>query len=497
MLAMLDGHGWWILPERPECPEGASGEQCSRASVDRPAHTFEALNSALLHGATAAAVLILLVVAGTSHAGRVAAEPATQPTAVKSASAPLKQRSRMPKISKKRGLGSRTASSPGSSVTPVTFDKLPGWARDDHLAALKTFSKSCARVLFAVRSGARTGGTPPTPGLLSACEDADALLTGKTRPTKATARAFFEAHFTPHRIVHDGPQGLLTGYYEPIVEGARQRNAKYTTPLLKRPKDLVNLVAESERGAKGDSLTHVRKTASGTAPYPTRQQIEQGALAGQKLELVYLKDPIDVFFMQIQGSGRVALPDGTQVRVTYDGKNGHPYASIGRYLIDKGWVTSDRMSLQALKVWLRKNPDKMREVLWQNKSYVFFRELEGQQAEAPMGVLEIPLTPLRSLAVDTRYHAIGTPIYVSAPDIKHITPDKRPFQRLMIAQDVGSAIRGPERGDIYCGSGDKAGRCAGITKHHGQFFVLLPSPAMRELVIEAKGGWQAIRQAKQ
>ncbi|HRY07487.1 MAG TPA: MltA domain-containing protein, partial [Hyphomicrobiaceae bacterium] len=176
---------------------------------------------------------------------------------------------------------------------------------------------------------------------------------------------------------------------------------------------------------------------------------------------------------------------------------GHPYASIGRYLIDKGWVTADRMSLQALKVWLRKNPDKMREVLWQNKSYVFFRELEGEQAEAPMGVLEIPLTPLRSLAVDTRFHAIGTPIYVSAPDITHITPDKRPFQRLMIAQDVGSAIRGPERGDIYCGSGDKAGRCAGITKHHGQFFVLLPSPAMRELVIEAKGGWQAIRQAKQ
>lgn len=413
----------------------------------------------------------------------------------------------MPKVSKARRsisqsakpteASERSGATPGFTFTPAAFDALPGWTRDDHLAALKTFAKSCERVLFAVRSGARTGGTPPAPGLLSACEDAHALLAGKARATKIAARAFFESHFTPHRVVHNGPDGILTGYYEPIVEGARKRDAKYTTPLLKRPKDLVNLVAESERGAKADSLTHARKTSSGTAPYPTRQQIEEGALAGQKLEFIYLKDPLDVFFMQIQGSGRIALPDGTHVRVTYDGKNGHPYTSIGRYLIEKGWFSADRMSLQALRSWLHQNPDKMREVLWQNQSYVFFRELEGEQAEAPMGVLEIPLTPLRSLAVDTRFHAIGTPVYLSAPDITHLTADRKPFQRLMIAQDVGSAIRGPERGDIYCGSGANAGRCAGITKHHGTFFVLLPRSDMRDLVIEAKGGWQAIRQAKQ
>jgi membrane-bound lytic murein transglycosylase A len=150
---------------------------------------------------------------------------------------------------------------------------------------------------------------------------------------------------------------------------------------------------------------------------------------------------------------------------------------------------------------LRANPDKMREVLWQNRSYVFFRELQGEQAKSAMGVLEIPLTPGRSLAVDTRFHAIGTPVYVAAPEITHITADKRPFQRLMVAQDVGSAIRGPERGDIFCGSGDKAGRCAGITKHPGTFYVLLPRTDLRGPVIEAdardRRKQRIIRQARQ
>lgn len=387
-----------------------------------------------------------------------------------------------------------SSSSAAVSYEPVAYSGLPAWSEDDHLAALKTFGKSCERVLAAVRGGSRTGSTAPAPGLLSACEDAARLLERKS--TRASARAFFESHFTPHRVVHDGPKGMLTGYYEPVIEGSRERDATYKTPVLRRPTDLINLVAESERGAKADKLTHARKTYAGWEAFPTRQQIEEGALAGQQLELLYLKDPVELFFMQIQGSGRIALPDGTHVRVTYDGKNGHPYTSIGRYLIDKGWFPADRMSMQALKVWLRNNPDKMRDVLWQNRSYVFFRELQGEQAESAMGVLEIPLTPGRSLAVDTRYHAIGTPVYVAAPDITHLTADKRPWQRLMIAQDVGSAIRGPERGDIYCGSGTKAGRCAGITKHAGTFYVLLPRTEMHGPVIEA-GTPPLIRQARQ
>lgn len=500
-----DGRGRLVSRVFGDPPRGQWGSLVGRTQQRR---TYApGICGRLLRAMSAGALLALLMAAATSPVGDAAAEPAQRPSTDNPVPRTVNPLSDMSKVSRTRrpqsqsGPMSETSghsvAAPKFSFTPVDFDVLAGWSEDDHLAALKTFAKSCERVLVAVRAGTRSGSTPPSPGLLSACEDADALLTGRTKATKAAARAFFESHFTPHGIVHDGPEGLLTGYYEPVVEGARQPDGKYTTPLLRRPKDLVNLVAEADRGAKADSLTHARKTSGGTEPYPTRRQIEEGALAGRKLELIYLKDPIDVFFMQIQGSGRIALPDGTQVRVTYDGKNGHPYTSIGRYLIDKGWFPADRMSLQALKEWLRKNPDKMREVLWQNQSYVFFRELEGVQAEAPMGVLEIPLTPLRSLAVDTRFHAIGTPVYVSAPDITHIASDKRPFQRLMIAQDVGSAIRGPERGDIYCGSGDKAGRCAGITKHRGTFFVLLPRIKMREPVIEAKGERPVIRQAKQ
>lgn len=375
----------------------------------------------------------------------------------------------------------------GSSYQPVAFAELPGWAEDDHLAALKAFAKSCDRLHAATRAGNKSGATPTPPALLAACVDAASLL--ESGATRVKAKAFFEEHFAPHRVAHAAPQGLLTAYYEPVIEGARTAGPGYKTPIYKRPRDLMNLVSEAERGAKAEQLTHARKTAGGWEPYPTRQEIETGALAGQGLELLYLKDPVDVFFMQVQGSGRIALDDGSSVRVTYDGKNGHPYSSIGKYLIDNGLVAADKMSLQALKTWLRRNPERAREVLWQNRSYVFFRELAGEQAEGPLGVLEIPLTPGRSLAVDTAHHAIGLPVYVSAASLSHITRDDGGFHRLMVAQDVGSAIRGPERGDIYVGSGPKAGSVAGITKHPGNFFVLLPRDlpgAPRGTVIEAE-----------
>jgi membrane-bound lytic murein transglycosylase A len=236
----------------------------------------------------------------------------------------------------------------------------------------------------------------------------------------------------------------------------------------------VNLVEESQRGALADSLTHARRTADGLVPYATRAEIEQGALNGLGLEFLWLENPVDVFFMHIQGSGRIELDDGTSVRISYDGKNGHPYTSVGRYLIDNGLFPSDQMSLDALKEWLDAHPEQGRRAMWQNASFVFFRELSGREAESALGVLDIPLTPGRSLAVDAGYHVIGTPVFVAAPELTHATPP-RGFQRLMIAQDVGSAIRGPERGDLYFGSGDEAGKLAGVTKHPGRFVVLLPN----------------------
>jgi membrane-bound lytic murein transglycosylase A len=367
------------------------------------------------------------------------------------------------------------ATSP-AAFEAVRFTDLPGWDQDDHLAAFRAFLVSCPRIKAAGRAGNKAGAIAIPPALLAAC---DAAAEVPAPVTRATARAFFEREFTPHRVVHAAPQGLLTGYYEPVLDGSRTPTERFTTPIYKRPADLVNLVHEAQRGAKADQLTHARKTAKGTEPYSTRAEIEAGALTGHDLELLYLADPVDTFFMHIQGSGRIKLTDGTTVRVHYDGKNGHPYTSIGRYLIDQGILAADKISLGALRRWLRADPDRGRQVMHQNASFVFFRELAGAEASGPLGVLSIPLVAGRSLAVDAGVHAIGSPVYVSSPALKHAseTTKRDGFHRLMVAHDVGSAIRGPERGDIYFGSGDTAGRLAGVTKHPGRFFVLLPGPA--------------------
>jgi membrane-bound lytic murein transglycosylase A len=364
---------------------------------------------------------------------------------------------------------------PAPTFEPVAFRALPGWEDDDHLAALRAFVASCPKVIAAATRPEATGGTHAaarlaTPAFLAACDDA-ARLAGQ-RTTRGVARAYFESHFVPHRVRHAEPTGLLTGYYEPLIDGSRTATAGFQAPVYRRPADLVNLVEEAERGAKGSALTHARKTASGFEPYPTRAEIEQGLLEGKGLELVYLADPVDLFFMQIQGSGRIRLRDGSMIRLAYDGKNGHPYTSIGRHLIETGAFPADRMSLDALGRWLKADAERGRRVMWQNKSYVFFREMTGAEADAPQGVLKIPLTPGRSLAVDAGIHTIGLPIYVDAPNLTHVGPGG--FHRLMVAHDVGSAIKGAERGDIYFGSGASAGRLAGVTKHPGHFFVLLP-----------------------
>lgn len=368
------------------------------------------------------------------------------------------------------------------TMTPATFAELPGWATDNHSEAFAAFRKSCSRVLAAIKDGSLKGRRAPGPEFLIACHDA--LASGKAKLSEAEARKFFETHFTPHRVVHGAGHGLLTGYYEPVLDGSRTQEGRFQVAIYRRPPDLVNVVSETERGAKGSALTHVRQTTDGPAPYFTRAEIEQGALRDRGLELLYLDNEVDAFFMQIQGSGRIRLRDGSMVRVAYDGKNGHPYSSIGRYLIDTGLLQADKVSLGSLRTWLLANIERGRNVMWQNKSFVFFRELKGADAKSPMGVLNIPLTPGRSLAVDTTYHTLGMPIYVSAPKLTHAM--RGGFNRLMIAQDVGSAIKGPERGDIYFGSGDRAGKLAGITKHPGNFFVLLPAkPKSGLMTIEA------------
>jgi len=369
---------------------------------------------------------------------------------------------------KQSGAGMKAGS---VAYQPLSYSEIPGWERDDHDAALKAFQKSCERVLAAARE--RTSAdklAPPPPGLIEACTAAQKLpaAVGKTQ-----AKLFFERHFVPNRLSHAGPQGLVTGYYEPLIEGSRKPEGRFQTPTYRRPPDLVNLVDETERAVSGQTLTHARKTEKGIEPYFTRAEIDGGSLKGKGLELVYVADPVDLFFMQIQGSGRVKLTDGSIIRLHYDGKNGHPYSSIGRYLIEKGILAADKMSLSALSNWLKADPERGKKIMWQNASYVFFRELKGSEASAARGAMNAPLTPGRSLAVDTAFHVLGSPIFVNGSDMLHVDKSGS-FNRLMIAQDVGSAIRGPERGDIYFGSGDAAGRLAGVTKHAAKFIVLLP-----------------------
>ena len=363
----------------------------------------------------------------------------------------------------------------------VRFRDLPGWERDDHLAAFQTFLKSCERVAARAQRTELEGGVkgprPPPPPLVAACAQA-ARLAGEIT-SKETARQYFEKNFTPNAVVNKGQSGLLTGYYEPMLQGSRTPDGPYQTPIYKRPPDLVNVVDDTRRGAlKTGALTHVRKTATGTEPYFTRAEIEAGALKDKGLELLYFTDPVDVFFMQIQGSGRVTLTDGTTIRIHYDGKNGHPYSSIGRYLTEKAILAADRISMAALAQWLRADPERGKQIMWQNTSYVFFREIKDDVG-APLGAMRVPLTPGRSLAIDPAYHVLGTPIYLSVPKMKH-PPDGAQFHRLMVGQDVGSAIRGAERGDIYFGSGDAAGKAAGSTKYPGRFFVLVPNGAPSE-----------------
>jgi membrane-bound lytic murein transglycosylase A len=338
-------------------------------------------------------------------------------------------------------------------LKPISFAKIEGWAGDDHAAALATLRKSCRK---------RSANNRVCKKVLSLGDKVD----------RKTARRFFEAHYVPHRVDEQQP-GLVTGYYEPEVNGSRERNDKFQVPVYRRPDDLVQLKPDELRAFYNASFSVGRQSGEKLVPYYTRAEIEAGALEGRGLELVYLDDPVELFFMQIQGSGRVRLPDGSWIRLGYAAKNGHSYTSIGKLLAERGEKPPQGLTMEGLKWWLRADPERGRKLMQENRSYVFFRELPAAEAgEGPVGAQGVALTPGRSLAVDAFYHKLGTPIFVAAP--KAPTPDGKPFRRLMIAQDVGSAIRGKERGDIFWGSGSDAGAIAGVTKHKAKFYVLLP-----------------------
>ena len=298
------------------------------------------------------------------------------------------------------------------TYTRLTFDDLTDWAADDHQAALDVFRMT------------------HDPQLSAASGD---------------ARIFFETHFDPV-LIEDGKPMLFTGYFEPELTGSRVQDGPYQYPIYAVPDDL-----------------------NPDTPYHTRRKIEEDApLAGRGLELAWLADPVDRFFLQVQGSGRIRLPGGDMMRVGFGAKNGHPYTSVGKALIARGVFAPDAVSADAIRDWVQANGEQGRALLWENESYVFFRELTDVPADqGPLGAMGRSITAGRSIAVDPAFTPLGAPVWIEKAGAN-------PINRLMVAQDTGSAIKGAQRADIFFGTGAAAGAVAGSVNDGGRMVVLMP-----------------------
>lgn len=348
----------------------------------------------------------------------------------------------------------------GARYQAVSFAALPGWPADDHAAALATFVRSCPRLEAAgpqAKPAQRTG--------LGAAADWRAACAAARRAPAgdaAAARAFFESRFTPFAISADGgSDGLFTGYFEPQLSGSWRPDARHRTPLYRPPADLAAALARGE-------------------PHYSRSDVDAGALAGQDLELLWVDDPLDAFFLHIQGSGRVTMADGEVVRVGFAAKNGHPYFAIGRELVARGALSRDEVSMPAIRAWLANNPSEAAYVMARNPSYVYFRIVDRAEdmagdGEGPIGAMGVALTPTRSLAVDPAFVPYGAPVWLDTMD--PLAPT-RPLRRLLVAQDTGTAIKGAVRGDMFWGHGPEAAARAGVMKAPGRAYLLLPRPAL-------------------
>ncbi len=354
----------------------------------------------------------------------------------------------------------------GSVLRKVEYGSIAGWTSDDHSEALRVLQRSCLEIQQEGRAFKRKviyGGSRSH--WLTVCHSLDEV---------SNPRAFFERNFTALEVSdQQRPDGLFTGYYEPEALGSRTKTPEFNVPIYRKPDDLVAF-DPAQQGKAG--LKYGRLVNTSPLPYHTRKEIEQGAIAGRSLEIVWLKDWADAFFIHIQGSGRVRLQDGSLVRLGYAAKSGQPYTGIGGLLADRGVFTRDQMSMQATRKWMADNPEAARELMWENKSFIFFREVDIAEPElGPPGAQNVPLTPKRSLAVDRTIWMFGTPIWLDTVTPSGPDGTDEPFRRLTIAQDTGTAIRGYVRGDIFWGAGKPAAWTAGHLKSPGKMIVLLPN----------------------
>ncbi len=345
---------------------------------------------------------------------------------------------------------------PADYLRVASFSELPGWADDDVRQSWPAMQASCEAL----------SKRPDWSAVCSAMASVNAV-------DERSVRAFYESQFIPHQLRNlDGSvQGMVTGYYEPLLKGSRTRSGPFQTALYRTPEDLLTI----DLGALYPELKNMRLrgrlAANKIVPYPSRAELmQQNLLAGK--ELLWVDDPVEAFFLQVQGSGRVLIESTREtVRVAYADQNGHPYRSIGRYLVDKGELTLDQASMQGIKAWVAANPARRQELLNANPSFVFFREEKiTDPAKGPKGALGVPLTAQRSIAVDPQFVSLGAPVFLSTTQPNAA----QPLRRLMLAQDTGGAIRNPVRADLFWGFGAEAGELAGRMKQSGQMWVLLP-----------------------
>jgi membrane-bound lytic murein transglycosylase A len=350
---------------------------------------------------------------------------------------------------------------PRLTLAPAQYDQLSGWREDAVAAAIPAFLKSCAAVASRSVAAALDGRTKSGDfgaagewGTL--CAAAEQLPAGDDK----AAREFFETGFVPLLAGNNGnSEGLFTGYFEITLTGSRQRGGPFQTPIYRRPSDPARF---------------------------SRAEIEDGALNGQGLEILWVDNPIDAFFLEIQGSGRVRMPDRSIVRVGYDGGNGKPYVVVGRLLLERGVLSREQVTMAAIRRWMTEHPKEGGELRRENPSFIFFREIAG---DGPLGAQRVVLTAGRSLAVDRAFIPLGVPIWLEAQE----RFSAGTFRRLVMAQDAGGAIKGPVRGDLFWGHGADAATGAGAMNARGRYYLLLPRPVAARLGAPAASNWFGLK----
>jgi membrane-bound lytic murein transglycosylase A len=351
-------------------------------------------------------------------------------------------------------------------LSPVDYPDLPGWPDSRAAGAYAAFRKSALYMAEAPK--------PYRSGSLGVRVEAFTLAFEEARVLPHCPSAFFERHFQPC-FVSPAPadNGFVTGFYEPELAASRVETPRFRFPLYARPGDLVDLDESNRPPDMEPCFAFGRDTAGGIEEYFDRREIENGALRGRVPIIAWLADRVDLFFVHVQGAARLLMEGGGIVRVTYAGKSGHPFTGPGGVLAELGEIPREKVTMQSIRAWLAANPGRVDEILWRNRSFIFFREAPVAEPSAgPIAAAKVQLTAGRSLAVDRLLHTFGTPFYIDAPSLT--TFGSGPFRRLMIAQDTGSAIVGAARGDIFAGSGPDAGEIAGVIRHPADFYCLVP-----------------------